>query len=83
MGLPLDACSDLYALGVILHQLLTGRTLYQAGNTSELMELHVSGPIPRLSAELAGFQKLLNKLVAKAPDDRFQSARELYSYIAY
>ena len=83
MGLPLDARSDLYALGVILHQLLTGRTLYQAGNTSELMELHVSGPIPRLPAELAGFQKLLNKLVAKAPDARFQSARELYSYIAY
>ncbi len=83
MGLPLDMRSDLYALGVILHQLLTGRTLYQAANTSELMELHVSGPIPRLPAELAGFQKLLNKLVAKAPEHRFQSARELYSYIAY
>ena len=68
---------------MILHQLLTGRTLYQAANTSELMELHVSGPIPRLPAELSGFQKLLNKLVAKAPADRFKSARELYSYIAY
>ena len=83
MGHPLDARSDLYSLGVILHQLLTGRTLYQAANTAELMELHVSGPIPRLPPELNGFQKLLNKLVAKDPADRFQSARELYSYIAY
>ena len=83
MGHALDARSDLYALGVILHQLLTGRTLYQAANTAELMELHVSGPIPRLPDEVNGFQKLLNKLVAKDPADRFQSARELYAYIAY
>ena len=83
MGYPLDTRSDLYALGVILHQLLTGRTLYQAVNTAELMDLHVNGPIPRLPEELSGFQKLLNKLVAKDPADRFQSARELYAYIAY
>ena len=79
----LDVRSDLYSLGVILHQLLTGRTLYQATNISELMELHVNGPIPRLPEDVSGFQKLLNKLVAKNPDDRFQSARELYAYIAY
>ena len=83
MGTALDARSDLYSLGVILHQLLTGRVLYQATNTSELMELHVNGPIPRLPEDVSGFQKLLNKLVAKNPDDRFQSARELYAYIAY
>ena len=83
MGKTLDARSDLYSLGVILHQLLTGRTLYTAANTAELMELHVSGPIPRLPDEVRGYQKLLNKLVAKDPGDRFPSARELYAYIAY
>lgn len=83
MGHTLDARSDLYSLGVILHQLLTGRTLYQAASTSELMELHVNGPIPRLPDEVNGFQKLLNRLIAKDPADRFQSARELYAYIAY
>lgn len=83
MGQPLDARSDLYSLGVMLHQLLTGRTLYQAANMAELMEMHVSAPIPRLPDEVSGFQKLLNRLVAKDPADRFQSARELYAYIAY
>lgn len=83
LGQKLDARSDIYALGVIFHQLLTGRTLYQALNTSDLMEMHVSAPIPQLPDEVRTFQKLLNKLVAKDPNDRFQTARELYAYIAY
>ena len=83
LGQKLDARSDIYALGVIFHQLLTGRTLYQALNTSDLMEMHVSAPIPQLPDEVRTFQKLLNKLVAKDPNERFQTARELYAYIAY
>ena len=82
LGQPLDARSDLYSLGVILHQLLTGRTLYQARDTAELMDMHVNAPTPQLPAHLAGFQKLLSRLVAKLPEQRFASARELYAYIA-
>lgn len=81
LGRDLDPRSDLYSLGVILHQLLTGRTLYRAPTTSDLMELHVSAPIPRLPDKLLGFQTLLNRLVAKNPDDRFGSAQELYAHI--
>ncbi len=82
LGQPLDARSDLYSLGVILHQLLTGRTLYQARDTAELMDMHVHAPLPRLPAHLNGFQKLLSRLVAKNPEERFASARDLYAYIA-
>lgn len=82
-GEKVDLRSDLYSLGVILHLLLTGQTLYVAPSATELMEMHLNAPIPRLPEELNGFQKLLNKLVAKDPDARFQSARELYAYIAY
>ena len=82
-GEPVDLRSDLYSLGVILHLLLTGQTLYVAPSPTELMEMHLSAPIPRLPEELNGFQKLLNKLVAKDPAARFQSAKELYAYIAY
>ena len=82
-GGKVDKRTDLYSLGVILHLLLTGQTLYVATNATELMDMHLNAPIPRLPEELNGFQKLLNKLVAKDPDARFQSARELYGYIAY
>ena len=82
-GAKVDLRSDLYSLGVILHLLLTGQTLYMAASPTELMEMHLSAPIPHLPEELNGFQKLLNRLVAKDPDERFQSARELYAYIAY
>jgi hypothetical protein len=43
----------------------------------------VHGPIPQLPKRLAGYQSLLERLVAKRPDDRFQSARELFNYIAH
>jgi serine/threonine-protein kinase PpkA len=82
-GAKVDRRTDLYSLGVILHLLLTGQPLYVATNAPDLMEMHLNAPIPRLPEELNGFQKLLNKLVAKDPEARFQSARDLYAYIAY
>ncbi len=82
LGQSLDARSDLYSLGVILHQLLTGRTLFQARDTAELMDMHVHAPLPQLPAHLNGFQGLLSRLVAKNPDERFASARDLYAHIA-
>jgi serine/threonine-protein kinase PpkA len=82
-GDRVDKRSDLYSLGVILHLLLTGQPLYVASSATDIMAMHLNAPIPRLPEELNGFQKLLNKLVAKNPDARFQSARELYAYIAY
>jgi serine/threonine-protein kinase PpkA len=82
-GGKIDLRSDLYSLGVIFHLLLTGDTLYIAKSPTEMMDMHLYAPIPRLPEELNGFQKLLNKLVAKDPDARFQSARELYAYISF
>ena len=81
LGQTLDARSDLYSLGVILHQLLTGRKLYQARSTADLLDMHVNAPIPNLPDRLAGFQPLLERLVAKKREDRFESARELYGHI--
>jgi tRNA A-37 threonylcarbamoyl transferase component Bud32/DNA-binding NarL/FixJ family response regulator len=81
LGQALDERSDLYSLGVILHQLLTGRTLFQASSAAELMDMHVNSPVPRLPPNLSGFQNLLSRLVAKRREDRFASARDLYAYI--
>jgi hypothetical protein len=62
--------------------MLSGRRLFEAEGPAGLVYQHVHGPIPRLPARLAGYQGILDQLLAKAPEDRFQSARALYSMIA-
>jgi len=82
LGKPVDRRSDLYSLGVIFYEMLTGRRLYEAEGPAGLVYQHVHGPVPRLPTRLAGYQGILNRLLAKAPEERFQSARELFAMIA-
>jgi tRNA A-37 threonylcarbamoyl transferase component Bud32/ActR/RegA family two-component response regulator len=82
LGKPADRRSDLYSLGVIFYEMLTGRRLYEAEGPAGLVYQHVQGSVPRLPTRLAGYQGILDRLLAKAPEDRFQSARELFAMIA-
>jgi len=82
LGKTADARSDLYSLGVIFYEMLTGRKLYDAEGAAGLVYQHVHGPLPRLEGRLAGYQATLDRLLAKNPEERFQSARELFSMIA-
>ncbi|MGH8688295.1 MAG: protein kinase domain-containing protein [Burkholderiales bacterium] len=82
LGKPADRRSDLYSLGVIFYEMLSGRRLYEAEGPAGLVYQHVHGPIPRLPGRLAGYQGILDHLLAKAPEERFQSARELFAMIA-
>jgi FixJ family two-component response regulator/tRNA A-37 threonylcarbamoyl transferase component Bud32 len=81
-GLPVDQRSDLYSLGVIFFEMLVGHRLFESESPAGLIYQHVHGPIPQLPARLSGYQPIINRLLAKKPADRFQSARELFSYIA-
>jgi len=83
MGRPHDPRGDLYSVGVILYEMLTGQYLYTGENATQLAYQHVHGPIPKLPGRLIGYQPLLERLVAKDPNKRFQSARELYSFIVH
>jgi serine/threonine-protein kinase PpkA len=75
MGKPVDQRSDLYSLGVVVYEML-------AGNPAELVRLHVNTPAPRLREEIAMHQPLLDRLLAKAPEDRFQSAAEVCNAVS-
>ncbi len=71
-----DACtqaSDIYSLGVIFYELLTGHKPYSASQAHELMMHHVMAPVPVLPSCLKQFQPILNKMMAKDPADRFSS----------
>ena len=81
-GSAADARSDLYSLGVIFYEMLTGRRLWGDEGPAGLIRMHVHQPIPRLPERLAGYQTIIDRLLAKRPEDRFQSARELFATIA-
>ena len=82
LGRPVDARSDLYGLGVVFYEMLTGRKLFEQLGAADLVYAHLHAPVPRLPAHLAGYQPVLDRLLAKDPKDRFQTARELFQLIA-
>jgi len=82
MGREADARSDLYSLGAIFFEMLTGQRLFGDMSPADLVYQHVHGPVPQLPARLAGYQTIIDRLLAKKPEDRFQSARDLFATIA-
>ena len=82
LGKPADHRSDLYSLGVIFYEMLSGMKIYDHEGPAGLVYQHVHGPIPQLPGRLGGYQGIVDRLLAKAPEARFQSARELFAMIA-
>jgi FixJ family two-component response regulator/tRNA A-37 threonylcarbamoyl transferase component Bud32 len=82
MGQPADARSDLYSLGVMFYEMISGHKLFESEGPAGLVKAHVYDRIPALPERLAGYQGILDRLLAKKPEERFQSARELFATIA-
>ena len=76
-GNPATAQSDIYSLGIIFHEMLTGKRPFEAESVSGLIALHVSAPRPKLPEELAGYQTLLDRMIAVDPRSRYRNAEEL------
>ena len=77
MGNAVDARSDIYSLGCILYEMLTGSKIYDSANSADVIAMHVKAPMPKLAVLLADYQPILDKLLAKSPEDRYQSAGDL------
>jgi serine/threonine protein kinase len=82
LGEPLDARSDFYSLGVICYEMLTGSKPYTGGTALEVLQQHVSAPVPVLPAVEARYQPLLTGLLAKSRAERFGSATEIIAAAA-
>ena len=69
-GAPLDSRSDLYSLGVVLYEMLTGTKPYSGDQPFVIVRQHAEAPTPRLPVTLATLQPLLDVLLAKDPAQR-------------
>jgi serine/threonine-protein kinase len=77
LGQPVDARCDIYSLGVLAYELLTGRKPYHATSAQELLHLHIHAPVPLLPPEHAHLQAVMESMMAKDREQRYPSARTL------
>ena len=75
-GLDLDGRSDLYSLGIVFFEALTGTKPYDASDTFVIGLKHINDPLPQLPGKLQEFQPLIEKLLAKLPEGRFDNGNQ-------
>jgi len=80
-GGTLDARSDVYSLGCVLYEALSGRVPFERDDQVAGLYAHLSDPPPRLTEQVPdappALDRVLDRALAKAPDDRYPSAGDL------
>ncbi|HEY9784950.1 MAG TPA: protein kinase [Candidatus Obscuribacterales bacterium] len=80
---PIDIRTDLYAVGIILFEILTGRVPFEGESAEAILMKHLLEPPPPLSqvrddlGDSTPFDDIIQKALKKNPDDRYQTATEL------
>ncbi|MGV3572323.1 MAG: protein kinase domain-containing protein [Ramlibacter sp.] len=82
LGQPVDARCDMYSLGVLAYELLTGRKPYHAPSAQELLHMHIHAPVPLLPPEHQHLQAVLEGLMAKDREQRYPSGQTLLDDLA-
>lgn len=76
-GNSIDHRTDIYSLGVVLYEILAGRVPFEAETNWSVIYKHIHEPPPPIAHAQPAIRKVIDRALAKKPDDRYQSCREL------
>jgi eukaryotic-like serine/threonine-protein kinase len=79
-GEAVDVRGDIYSLGVIFYEMLTGSKPFDGETAMAVIVKHRQAPVPGLPTSLREFQPLIQRLLAKQPAERFQTVEELLAW---
>ncbi|HBL18590.1 MAG: hypothetical protein A2X36_07640 [Elusimicrobia bacterium GWA2_69_24] len=82
-GEPVDARTDIYAMGVTFYYMLAGEPPFEADNVADVLSMHINNPAPdvrKANPDVSSLcSTIIQKMMAKRPDERYQSVPELMS----
>ncbi|MGV8941552.1 MAG: protein kinase domain-containing protein [Lysobacter sp.] len=81
-GEDVNGRADLYSLGVLAWEMLTGRLPYEAADALSMAVMHAQDPIPKLPPHLRHWQRFMNRALAKQPGERFSDVAQMSAMLS-